>query len=144
MTATTFAPSRAETPAYTSAPETIHLGSDGNQSLMDSSPDLSCADCDTHPDFDLRTAPRVVAHEPLQVWIPDLFDVSLFSNSVDYSPGGLRLHSPLPLDRGTVLYVRPADVCEEGSWIPVEVRHCRPDERGWTLGCQFTNADGTV
>src|SRR5436190_10641263 len=91
------------------------------------------------PDHDLRTAPRVTAHVPLQVWIPDVLDVVLYSNMMDRSRGGFCLHSAIPLDPGTDLYVRPEDAQEDATWVPLAVRHCQPDTTGWALGCQFTS-----
>ena len=90
---------------------------------------------------DLRKASRTTAQVPLQVWIPEVMEVVLYSSTVDRSEGGLCLCSPLPLDPGTPLYVRHAEATEEATWVPLEVRYCRPDSTGWTLGCQYTCAD---
>lgn len=97
--------------------------------------------CPMLPDSELRTSPRVAAHQPLQLWIPDLFDVALLSNNVDQSQGGMGLHSPLPLAPGAALCVRPEEATEDAIWTALEVRHCRPDATGWTLGCRFASPD---
>jgi hypothetical protein len=107
-------------------------------------PQQSCVDGPTQPDFDLRTAPRVASQEPLQLWIPDLFDVALLSSSVNEGQGGMGLHSPVPLEPGAALCVRPADEWADDTWVPLEVRHCRPDATGWTLGCRFISPDREV
>ena len=106
------------------------------QSLTDSLSDLIVA---LQPDADLRTAARVEAQESIQVWFPDLGGVPLDSTSMDLSEGGLSLHSPMPLGPGAACCVRLADEVPDGGWIPLEVRHCRPDATGWILGCRFVN-----
>ncbi len=56
----------------------------------------------------------------------------------DQSPGGLRLKLPTKLaDVGSLLSVRPADAADDAPWVPVQVRHVRPDGDGWAVGCQF-------
>jgi hypothetical protein len=38
---------------------------------------------------------------------------------------------------GSILSIRPADAAEDAPWIPVQVRHGRDEEGGWTVGCQI-------
>jgi hypothetical protein len=133
--------------AYDSVLESAHKVSDRMQrrvlELAERYPDGPWHDL-PHPEPappDLRSAARTNAQVPLQVWIPEVMEVVLYSSTMDRSEGGLSLCSALPLDPGTILYVRHAEATEEGTWIPLEVRHCRPDSTGWTLGCQYTCAD---
>ena len=56
---------------------------------------------------------------------------------LDRSRGGLAIAAPAPAPTGTVLSVRAARYAREMAWVPVRVRHCRPDGDGWVLGCQF-------
>jgi CheY-like chemotaxis protein len=46
------------------------------------------------------------------------------------------------VDRGTpagaILHVRP-ELAPATPWLPVEVRHCRPRNQHWMLGCRFVN-----
>jgi CheY-like chemotaxis protein len=59
----------------------------------------------------------------------------------DESPSGLRLIAAEPLgDVGSILSVRPADAAD-GPWVPVQVRHSRPDGQEWSVGCQFVHAE---
>jgi CheY-like chemotaxis protein len=58
----------------------------------------------------------------------------------DQSPDGLGLRLPEKLgDVGAILSIRPADAADDTPWVPVQVRHCRPDPAGggWTVGCCF-------
>jgi hypothetical protein len=93
------------------------------------------------PYQDLRTEQRIRLQAPLQVWLPDVMDVVLYSTSVDRSSGGLGVHSPIPLEAGARVFVRPAEAEDESTWVPLAVRHCQPDATGWTLGCQVTSSE---
>jgi len=56
----------------------------------------------------------------------------------DQSPDGLRLKLPEPMgDVGAILSIRPADAAADAPWVPVQVRHARADDDGWTVGCLF-------
>ena len=55
----------------------------------------------------------------------------------DRSKGGLGLVSLIAFPPGTILNVR-LEQTEMAPWVQVRVKHCRPHERQWILGCQFT------
>lgn len=57
----------------------------------------------------------------------------------DCSRGGIGLVSAHPAPVRAVLDVRPADAPEAAPWVRVEVKHCQPQDAGWTIGCQFVN-----
>jgi CheY-like chemotaxis protein len=58
---------------------------------------------------------------------------------LDRSPGGLCLSAPAEAEPGTVLHVRPVAGAAT-PWVPVEVRHRRPAEGRWAVGCQFAES----
>jgi DNA-binding NtrC family response regulator len=53
----------------------------------------------------------------------------------DRSSGGVGLWLATPLPVGSVLGLRVKE--KEAPECSLEVRHCRPDERGWLVGCRF-------
>ena len=56
----------------------------------------------------------------------------------DESSEGLRLRLPEKLgDVGSILSIRAADADAGEPWIPVQIRHIRPEAGQWTAGCQF-------
>jgi hypothetical protein len=55
---------------------------------------------------------------------------------MDQSWQGLQILSPRPEEVGSVLAVHAADASEGFPDCWVEVRHCRPQEGGWAVGCQ--------
>jgi CheY-like chemotaxis protein len=56
----------------------------------------------------------------------------------DQSPGGLKLRVSEKLGEvGALLSIRPADAANDAPWVPVQVRHVKPDGDGWAVGCQF-------
>jgi len=55
---------------------------------------------------------------------------------MDQSWQGLLMHSPRPEEVGSVLAVHAADASDVFPDCWVEVRHCRPREGGWAVGCQ--------
>jgi DNA-binding response OmpR family regulator len=57
----------------------------------------------------------------------------------DRSRGGLCLWSDRPLTVHAVVGVRPADAPETAPWVAVEVKHCRPQDDGWAVGCRFVD-----
>src|SRR5262245_48042263 len=54
----------------------------------------------------------------------------------DHSAGGIGLYLPEPLEVGTILWVCPVDAPDD-SWVPVQVRHCKPAGPDWRVGCAF-------
>ena len=58
---------------------------------------------------------------------------------VDYSEGGLRLSSAMPVAAGTFLNVRPNDTSSFGRWLRIEVVYCVTEGSRWILGCQFVD-----
>jgi hypothetical protein len=58
---------------------------------------------------------------------------------VDYSEGGLRLSSAIPVNAGTFLNVRPSDASSFGRWFKIEVVYCMTEGNRWVLGCQFVD-----
>ncbi len=61
----------------------------------------------------------------------------------DCSAAGLCLRLDWPAEIGSFLWMHTAETPTEGGWVPLEVRHCRPDARGWLVGCQFVSNDST-
>lgn len=55
---------------------------------------------------------------------------------MDQSWQGLLILSPRPEEVGSVLEVHSANAAEDFPDCWVEVRHCRPREGGWAVGCQ--------
>jgi hypothetical protein len=53
------------------------------------------------------------------------------------SKGGLGLFSLAAFPAGTILDVR-VEASDAAPWLQLRVKHCRPYERQWILGCQFT------
>jgi hypothetical protein len=56
---------------------------------------------------------------------------------IDRSAGGLGLSLDRPLDRGTLLRLRPTEAADTMPWVAVEVRNCWPDGPYWEVGCRF-------
>jgi hypothetical protein len=56
---------------------------------------------------------------------------------LDRSRGGLLLSVPRATAAGTLLTIRAAHAPDDLAWIPIQVRHCRPQEDRWLLGCKF-------
>lgn len=56
---------------------------------------------------------------------------------VDRSMGGLCLITTQPIDKGTIISVRPLNAPPPAQWVQVQVRGCRQDGKEWELGCQF-------
>ena len=56
---------------------------------------------------------------------------------LDRSLGGLGLSSEREVPVGMVLKVRPRNAPPVTPWVDVEVRSCKPDEKGWQLGVAF-------
>jgi CheY-like chemotaxis protein len=58
----------------------------------------------------------------------------------DQSADGLRLRLPEKLgDVGALLSIRSVDAGDDIPWIPVQIRHVRPESGMWTVGCQFVH-----
>lgn len=68
--------------------------------------------------------------------IPDA-SAALTGMVLNRSRGGLLLSVAQEVDTGTFLKVLPAHAPEGTDWVAIEVRHCRPRENGWMLGCKF-------
>jgi CheY-like chemotaxis protein len=79
-----------------------------------------------------RTAPRL-AEPQLRVAVREGPEAAVR----DRSREGLGLWLARPLPVGTVLAVRPAGAPEATPWVELRVKHCRPHEHGWAVGCQF-------
>jgi hypothetical protein len=56
---------------------------------------------------------------------------------VDRSTGGVCLEVLSPLVVGAIVSLRPAAGTSVGTWIDAEVKHCRRDRRGWSVGFKF-------
>jgi hypothetical protein len=76
---------------------------------------------------------------PTQVYVSDieLSGDPLPGWVVDRSSGGLGLMLTRPLEVDNVINVRAANVPESTAWVQVRVRHCRPTEGGYQVGCKF-------
>jgi PilZ domain-containing protein len=57
---------------------------------------------------------------------------------IDRSPGGLALLLHNPVEAGMVLLVWFGSAGDEDAWLPVEVKHCRPEAENWIVGVEFT------
>ncbi|MBI1917076.1 MAG: PilZ domain-containing protein [Planctomycetes bacterium] len=57
----------------------------------------------------------------------------------DHSATGVCLRLDWPTEVGTILWMRPTTALPEERWVPLEVRHCRSETRGWLVGCQFVS-----
>ena len=55
----------------------------------------------------------------------------------DWSATGVGLWLSKPLEVGRSLYILPDDYPEAETGALAEVRYCRPDNQGWTVGCQL-------
>lgn len=55
---------------------------------------------------------------------------------LDYSPGGVLVRLANPLDVGVMVGI---GLAEAGRliWHLADVRHCRREEDGWVVGCEF-------
>jgi len=90
------------------------------------------------PDSERRGVPRRA--EPW-LWAAvseiDTPEQTVMSWVWDQSPRGVGMWLPRCMAVGSVLYLRPLDVPEGTPCSLVEVRHLRPWEDGWAVGCRF-------
>ena len=56
---------------------------------------------------------------------------------VDRSSGGLCLEMATPLAVGAIISIRPSIGTAIGTWVEVEVRHCRRLNNIWHIGLKF-------
>lgn len=56
---------------------------------------------------------------------------------VDRSMGGLCLVMKEPVDKGTVVSVKPVNAPSTALWVQIQVKSCRQEGKEWELGCQF-------
>jgi hypothetical protein len=59
---------------------------------------------------------------------------------LDQSVTGMRLGVDQPVRSGTILTVKPACAPQGALGVRVEVRNCRPEGKGWELGCRFVKS----
>jgi hypothetical protein len=87
---------------------------------------------------DRRTFPRR-AGQRQRVFLTDAQGMMtpFLAGLVDYSEGGLRLSSAIPVAAGTFLNARPNDAF--GRWFKIEVVYCVTEGNRWVLGCQFVD-----
>jgi CheY-like chemotaxis protein len=89
-----------------------------------------------------RAAPRLPQHQSKVVVGGDQGDHSDWECWLkDCSRGGVALWGPHSLPVGMRLRVRSTAAPEPRPWAQVEVRHCRPEEGGWLMGCQFLGGE---
>jgi len=55
----------------------------------------------------------------------------------DHSASGVCLRLDWPAEIGTILWMRSTTPSPQERWMPLEVRHCRAEARGWLVGCRF-------
>src|SRR5438874_45722 len=86
---------------------------------------------------DRRIHPRVRGRQ-VRVCLADAETHAKWAEAwvLDRSSGGLALAVREPVAVGTQLCVR-AEGLPVPRWVLIEVRHVRPWEEGWVLGCQF-------
>jgi CheY-like chemotaxis protein len=60
----------------------------------------------------------------------------------DRSRGGMSIVVPRSVSPGALLTVRAAHRPETGAGMQVLVKHCRPEEGNWLLGCQLQGEPG--
>ena len=58
----------------------------------------------------------------------------------DWSACGVRLWLSRPLEVGRSVYLLPEDYPEAAAGALAEVRYCRPDGEGWTVGCRLVRS----
>jgi hypothetical protein len=56
---------------------------------------------------------------------------------LDRSRGGMRLLAATAFSLGVVVRVRSMQYADVAPWVEMEVKHCRPVEGKWLLGCKF-------
>ena len=59
----------------------------------------------------------------------------------DHSTAGVCLRLDWPAEVGALLWMRPTTALPEERWVLLEVRNCRPEARGWLVGCRFLAND---
>src|SRR5262245_35216821 len=57
----------------------------------------------------------------------------------DCSAAGLCFRLDWPPEVDSILWMRSAEASPQASWVSLAVRHCRPDARGWLVGCEFVS-----
>jgi len=94
------------------------------------------------PAHERRRSPR--HHDfPLPATVAAPADPTDWSSAlvVDRSPGGLGLLLHGPVESGTVLLVWFDSAEDEDAWLPVEVKHCRPEGENWIVGVEFAGRE---
>ena len=56
---------------------------------------------------------------------------------VDRSTGGVCVELPTPLAVGAVISLKPSVGTTMGTWVEMEVRHCRRGGSAWRVGLRF-------
>jgi hypothetical protein len=75
---------------------------------------------------------------PIQLRITRLDNGDLLEGwVVDRSTGGVRLLLDQALPAKTMLSIRPVKAATNYPWIKAEVRSCKPERGGYSIGCMF-------
>jgi hypothetical protein len=91
---------------------------------------------------DRRHAPRFADNSlPILVSPSQSQEEGVLAAVRDHSATGLCLRLDWPASVGSFLWMRTTEAAPEVGWAPLEVRHCRPDARGWLVGCRFVHRD---
>jgi hypothetical protein len=94
---------------------------------------------------DRRHAPRFAdMSAPIHISPSEAQEEGVLAAVRDRSATGLCLRLDWPAAVGSFLWMRATDAEPEVGWVPLEVRHCRPDTRGWLVGCRFVHNDGGI
>jgi hypothetical protein len=84
-----------------------------------------------------RRAPRRRGNPiPVVLADPESGDDTLGGWVTDRSAGGLRLLVDQEFTVGSRFNVRSTRAAD-APWIEIEIKHCRNDSGGWSIGCQF-------
>ena len=92
------------------------------------------------PSFaDRRTSTRREGGNPVKVILASqaFKSGSQIGYVLDRSTGGLRLASTTGMPVGTSVQVRASHAPEESPWVTVFVRSCKPNGKGFEMGCEF-------
>jgi hypothetical protein len=106
--------------------------------LNDTQPLAVGKDAPTPTAADERRSNRVDSEHWLSVRIKavSLLRPESLGRLLDMSEGGLGLVSVSAFPAGALLEVR-LEQSLSAPWVPIRVKHCRPQERKWVLGCQY-------
>jgi len=98
---------------------------------------------DTELPRDRRHTPRFAdTPAPIHISPSQSQEEGVLAAVRDRSATGLCVRLDWPAAVGSFLWMRTTETAPEVGWAPLEVRHCRPDARGWLVGCRFVHGDG--